>query len=63
MVLILLKTRTNTNGTVLYTSNIAPTYPLLVDTSLYDDGSTLTKVMIFSGGGAANVGWTQYGSG
>jgi hypothetical protein len=29
------------NGTVLYTSSVAPTYPLLVDTAFYTQGSTL----------------------
>jgi len=42
------------NGTVFYTSTVAPNYPLLVDTSLYSNGSTLTNVIILgnlSGGG------------
>lgn len=33
------------NGTVLYTSSVAPTYPLLVDTSLYN-GNWLSNVVI-----------------
>jgi RHS repeat-associated protein len=52
------------NGSVFYTSSVAPSYPLLVDTSLYNYGSTLTNVVISSGGGgsgggAGNVGWTN----
>ena len=31
------------NGALLYTSTVAPAYPLLVDTSLYSDGSTVTN--------------------
>ena len=34
------------NGTLLYTSTIAPTYPLLVDTALYSNGSTISNVVI-----------------
>jgi YD repeat-containing protein len=34
------------NGAVFYTSTIAPTYPLLVDTSFYTNGATLTNVVI-----------------
>jgi hypothetical protein len=37
------------NGTVFYTSAMAPTYPLLVDTALYTQGATLTGVVISSG--------------
>jgi Right handed beta helix region/Abnormal spindle-like microcephaly-assoc'd, ASPM-SPD-2-Hydin/HYDIN/CFA65/VesB-like, Ig-like domain len=34
------------NGTVLYTSTMAPEYPLIVDTALYTSGATLSAVMI-----------------
>ena len=34
------------NGTVFYTSTVAPTYPLLVDTSLYSTGATISNVAI-----------------
>src|SRR6185503_11369953 len=47
------------NGALLYTSTAAPAYPLLVDTSLYSQGSTLTNVVISSGGdgSSANIHW------
>ncbi len=47
------------NGTVIYTSTVAPSYPLLVDTSLNTAGSTLSNVLISSGGGSssANIHW------
>jgi hypothetical protein len=34
------------NGVLLYTSSTAPTFPLLVDTSLYTNGATITDVLI-----------------
>jgi hypothetical protein len=34
------------NGAVFYTSTRPPTYPLLVDTSLYTQGATLTSVIV-----------------
>lgn len=34
------------NGVLLYTSAIAPTYPLLVDTALYTESSTLQEVKL-----------------
>ena len=34
------------NGTIFYTSTVAPSYPLLVDTSLYSNGTTLTNAII-----------------
>ncbi len=37
---------TRKNGTVFYTSTQAPTYPLLVDTSLYTTGATLNYVVV-----------------
>src|SRR5215213_4845850 len=42
------------NGTVIYTSTVAPSFPLLADTSLYSNGSTLTNVII-SGNLNSNV--------
>jgi PKD repeat protein len=36
------------NGAVFYTSKVAPSYPLIVDTSLYNNGATLTNV-VFGG--------------
>src|SRR5260221_167893 len=45
------------NGTLLYTSTVAPTYPLLVDTSLYTNGSTLTNVILVTL--PQNVSWTN----
>ena len=47
------------NGTVLYTSSVTPTYPLLVDTALYSNGSTLSNVVLVSGLGTppAQVQW------
>jgi hypothetical protein len=34
------------NGSVFYTSTAAPSYPALVDTSLFDDNATLWNVVI-----------------
>ena len=34
------------NGTLFYTSTVAPTYPLLVDTSLLSAGATVTDAVI-----------------
>jgi RHS repeat-associated protein len=46
------------NGTVIYTSSVTPTYPLLVDTALWSNGATLNNVVISGGGsGGANVHW------
>lgn len=47
------------NGTVLYTSSVTPTYPLLVDTALYSFGSVLSNVVLgpTSSGPAAQVQW------
>lgn len=33
-------------NSLLYTSTVAPTYPLLVDTSLYSNGATITNAVI-----------------
>jgi hypothetical protein len=38
------------NGTVVYTSGMAPVYPLLVDSALYSNGATVTSAAI--GGGS-----------
>jgi hypothetical protein len=52
------------NGTVIYTSTVAPTYPMRVDTALYSPGSTINNVVI-SGSlidvakPAENVVWTN----
>jgi hypothetical protein len=40
--------RYSRNGTVFYTSLVAPTFPLLVDTSLYNNGSSILDVNIES---------------
>lgn len=48
------------NGTLVYTSTVTPTYPLLVDAGLYHNGGTQSNVMIsgnLSGGSSANVQW------
>ncbi|HEY5884685.1 MAG TPA: RHS repeat-associated core domain-containing protein [Pyrinomonadaceae bacterium] len=48
------------NGSLLYTSAAAPTYPLLVDSSLYVNGSPLTNVMLSGAvAGQQNVSWTS----
>jgi hypothetical protein len=38
--------RYSKNGVVFYTSTVKPTYPLLVDTSLLDQNSTIQSVVI-----------------
>ncbi|MEK6334072.1 MAG: LamG-like jellyroll fold domain-containing protein [Acidobacteriota bacterium] len=48
------------NGTLLYTSTVAPTYPLLVDSSLYANGDTLSNVVISGASGgssSAQIHW------
>jgi RHS repeat-associated protein len=45
------------NGALLYTSTISPTYPLLVDTSLYSTGATLSNVVMSIGTSGTNVQW------
>src|SRR5258708_26027702 len=49
------------NGTLLYNSALTPTYPLLVDTSLYSNGASLNNVVISGatggGGGSAQIHW------
>jgi hypothetical protein len=37
------------NGTLMYTSSVAPTSPLLADTSLFTTGATLQSVVLSSG--------------
>jgi len=46
------------NGTVFYTSSVSPSYPLLVDTSLYSTGTTVSNI-VFSGasGSSAKLQW------
>ena len=41
------------NGTVFYTSTVSPTYPLVVDTALHANGSTLSNVVL----SAARLEW------
>jgi RHS repeat-associated protein len=49
------------NGQLIHTSTVAPTYPLLVDTSLYSNGSTLTNVVISgAAGGSGTAGGWRY---
>ena len=38
--------RYSRNGTVFYTSTVAPAYPLLVDAALHTPGATLVNVML-----------------
>jgi hypothetical protein len=38
--------RYSRNGTVFYSSAVAPTYPLLVDTALYSQNATLNNVVV-----------------
>src|SRR5207244_13473967 len=45
------------NGVVSYTSTVAPAFPLLVDTSLFDVGATIADVAL-SGRLAREVRWT-----
>ncbi len=47
------------NGTRLYTSAVAPTFPLLVDTSLYSNNGWLLNVVI-SGNLSGNTGGLKY---
>jgi alpha-tubulin suppressor-like RCC1 family protein len=44
------------NSTVLYTSGVAPTYPLWADTALYDAGATLTDIVM------SEISWTSTAS-
>ena len=45
------------NGALLYTSLVTPSSPLSVDTALYENGATLSNVVIGGGSGAAKVQW------
>src|ERR1044072_6822221 len=47
------------NGTVVYTSPLAPVYPLYADATLYTNGSTLSNVKFSSGSGgsAGKIQW------
>jgi RHS repeat-associated protein len=45
------------NDALLYTSGVAPTYPLRVDTSLYSTGATVQNVTLAAGGQGAQVRW------
>ena len=52
------------NGALLYSSSVTTTYPLLVDTSLWELGSNLQNVVIAGaaaggGSGVQNVVWTS----
>jgi hypothetical protein len=38
--------RYSRNGTVFYSSAVAPAYPLLVDTALYSQNATLNNVVV-----------------
>src|SRR5439155_9409296 len=42
--------RYSKNGVVFYTSTVAPTFPLLVDTSLWNLNATIGNAMIFRSG-------------
>jgi len=47
------------NGTLLYSSSVAPVYPLLVDTALYSAGATVTNAIISTSSGpmSATINW------
>ena len=45
------------NGTLLYTSTVTPSYPLLVDTALYSNGSTISVVISGNLSVSASVHW------
>ena len=61
--------RYSKNGTVFYTSTKTPTYPLLVDSALYNQGATLSNAVLSGGStppppppppsGSAPVVWTS----
>ncbi|AUX29097.1 MULTISPECIES: M23 family metallopeptidase [Sorangium] len=53
------------NGTVFHTSSAAPTYPLELDTSLYDEGATITNATVSGagGGGDPTAGCGEVGPG
>ena len=43
---------TRKNGVLFYTSGVAPSYPLLVDTALFTQGATLRDVVLGCAGPA-----------
>ncbi|MGB7925617.1 MAG: malectin [Pyrinomonadaceae bacterium] len=45
------------NGTLLYTSTVSPSYPLVLDTSLNTTGATITDAQVVAG--AIDVIWTN----
>jgi RHS repeat-associated protein len=45
------------NGMVFYTSTIAPTYPLLVDSALFTNGSTINNVTLSTGNATSDIEW------
>ena len=48
------------NGVLRYTSTVAPTYPLMVDTSLLDSNATINNAVIFIPSNTTqNVTWTN----
>ncbi|HEX6719455.1 MAG TPA: delta-60 repeat domain-containing protein [Pyrinomonadaceae bacterium] len=55
------------NGTLIYTSTVAPTYPLLGDTALYVNGGSFTNAVLsgnltggaITGGATENVTWAN----
>jgi hypothetical protein len=56
------------NGTLVYTSAVAPTYPLVFDTSLYSLGASLSQASVVAGtgsttstGGSASTGGSGTG--
>jgi hypothetical protein len=46
------------NGVAFYTSTVAPSYPLLVDTSLHSAGASLARVLIASAAASSGDGGT-----
>jgi RHS repeat-associated protein len=43
--------------TLLYTSTVTPAYPLVVDTSLYSTGATVTSALLWGAGGPSKLNW------
>jgi len=43
------------NGNVFYTSGTTPSYPAIVDTTLFDDSATVWNVVMANGGGGASA--------
>jgi hypothetical protein len=50
------------NGNVFYTSGNGPSYPAIVDTTLFDDNATVWNVMIGNGGGSSSAPSSSSGS-